>query len=156
MSLPTITSADTTGKGVVGLPDSPGLSATMMQNKFDQLVNEVVIPKFNALSEEAEERIGSIETVNTFTFATSAWGNNTHTKYTKKATVSTDKFADNFIPIVVEMIPVDGTAYFSEGEEEAREILNPNVDIDASGITVYAEDTPSVSIKFRVRGVAIT
>ena len=50
MSYPKITSADTAGKGVVGLPDTPGLTAYELQTKFEEIVNDVIIPKFNELS----------------------------------------------------------------------------------------------------------
>ena len=45
-----ITSADRTGKGVTGLPDTPGLSTGDMQARFDSLAN-LSIDKFNALVE---------------------------------------------------------------------------------------------------------
>ena len=45
-----ITSADRAGKGVTGLPDTPGLSTGDMQARFDSLGN-LSIDKFNALVE---------------------------------------------------------------------------------------------------------
>lgn len=44
-----ITPADLAGKGVVGLPDVPGLSAREMQRKLDELALDVLAPKHNAL-----------------------------------------------------------------------------------------------------------
>ena len=43
-----ITSADRVGKGVTGLPDTPGLSTGDMQARFDSLGN-LAIDKFNAV-----------------------------------------------------------------------------------------------------------
>lgn len=43
-----ITSADRSGKGVTGLPDTPGLSTGDMQARFDSLGN-LAIDKFNAV-----------------------------------------------------------------------------------------------------------
>jgi hypothetical protein len=43
-----ITAADRTGKGVTGLPDTPGLSTGDMQARFDSLGN-LAIDKFNAV-----------------------------------------------------------------------------------------------------------
>lgn len=43
-----ISSADRTGKGVTGLPDTPGLSTGDMQARFDSLAN-LSIDKFNAV-----------------------------------------------------------------------------------------------------------
>lgn len=54
MSFTKITSNDTTGKGVTGLPDTPGLETLAMQKKFDELSIEVIIPKLNALVAELE------------------------------------------------------------------------------------------------------
>lgn len=44
-----ITSADLANKGVVGLPDAPGLSTQDMQSKFDEIAVDVLVPKHNAL-----------------------------------------------------------------------------------------------------------
>lgn len=55
MAYTKITKADTENKGVVGLPDTPNLSTMEMQQKFDELVNDVVIPKFNELSTELDD-----------------------------------------------------------------------------------------------------
>lgn len=52
MNFKEITAEDLFGKGVTGLPDTPGLSTTDMQAKFDELVKDVMVPKFNALVRE--------------------------------------------------------------------------------------------------------
>lgn len=52
MAFTKITPADTTGKGVIGLPDTPELSSTDMQEKFDELALDVIVPKFNNLVDE--------------------------------------------------------------------------------------------------------
>lgn len=54
MSFTKITEADTTNKGVVGLPDTPSLSTMEMQQKFDELATDVIIPKFNNLVDELD------------------------------------------------------------------------------------------------------
>ena len=38
-----------TGVGVIGLADTPNLTALEMQKKFEETAREVIIPKFNAL-----------------------------------------------------------------------------------------------------------
>ena len=48
MALSKITDADLEGKGVCGQADVPGLSASEMQEKVEEIVRSVVIPKFNA------------------------------------------------------------------------------------------------------------
>ena len=53
-----ITSADLQDKGVVGLPDTPALSTTAMQEKFDEIAVDVIVPKFNNLVDELEDEIG--------------------------------------------------------------------------------------------------
>ena len=55
MSFTKITSEDTQNKGVVGLPDTPGLSTGELQAKFDELATDVIIPKFNNLVDELDE-----------------------------------------------------------------------------------------------------
>ncbi len=49
MALEKITSADLEGKGVIGQPDVPNLSAREMQEKVEQIVREVAIEKINEI-----------------------------------------------------------------------------------------------------------
>lgn len=77
MAFTKITSADTTNKGVIGLADTPGLSTLAMQQKFDELALNVIIPKHNSLIDELQasssaSNIGSART-------THAAGNNVQT-----------------------------------------------------------------------------
>ena len=58
MAFTHITPADLTGKGVVGLPDTPQLSALAMQQKFDEIATDVIVPKFNDLADELENSAG--------------------------------------------------------------------------------------------------
>lgn len=51
-----VTTADRAGKGVTGLPDTPGLSTGDMQTRFDSLGN-LAIDKFNALIEAAADTV---------------------------------------------------------------------------------------------------
>lgn len=48
MTLKKITEADLAGKGVIGMADTPNLSAREMQEKVEEVVRDVVIPFFNA------------------------------------------------------------------------------------------------------------
>lgn len=45
-----IKDADLVGKGVEGLPDSPGLSTEKMQEKFEEISKDVIIPKVNEIA----------------------------------------------------------------------------------------------------------
>ena len=56
-----ITNADRTGKGVVGLPDTPGLSTGDMQARFDSLGN-LAIDKFNAMVEASTDTVTNDDT----------------------------------------------------------------------------------------------
>ena len=56
MAFTKITSEDTANKGVVGLADTPNLSTQEMQKKFDELATDVIIPKFNKLSDELDSK----------------------------------------------------------------------------------------------------
>ena len=46
----TITEQDISGRGVVGLADTPRLDTAAMQHKFDELALDVIIPKYNELA----------------------------------------------------------------------------------------------------------
>lgn len=51
------------GKGVTGLPDSPELSTLAMQQKFDELAIDIIIPHINGMCDEIDTAIdGAIET----------------------------------------------------------------------------------------------
>ena len=63
MAFTHITPADLSGKGVVGLPDTPQLSALAMQQKFDEITTDVIVPKFNALADELDNGAGAIMNV---------------------------------------------------------------------------------------------
>lgn len=52
MAFEKITGEDLLNKGVIGLPDTPGLSTSEMQAKFEQIAREVLVPKFNQLVDE--------------------------------------------------------------------------------------------------------
>lgn len=56
-----ISSADRTGKGVAGLPDTPGLSTGDMQARFDSLGN-LAIDKFNAVVDAVGDVISNDDT----------------------------------------------------------------------------------------------
>lgn len=50
------------GRGVVGLPDSPELDVLDMQNKFDDIALNVIIPHINGMVTEINEAVdGAIE-----------------------------------------------------------------------------------------------
>ena len=55
MALTKITEADLVNKGVVGLPDTPALSTMEMQEKFDEIALDVIVPKHNTLVDELED-----------------------------------------------------------------------------------------------------
>lgn len=52
MAFTKITDEDLLNKGVIGLPDTPGLSTSEMQAKFEQTAREVIVPMFNQLVDE--------------------------------------------------------------------------------------------------------
>lgn len=54
MALKKITAEDLSGKGVLGQPNVPGLSAEEMQRKVEEIVRDVVIPAMNENADEAE------------------------------------------------------------------------------------------------------
>lgn len=52
MAFTKITDGDLQNKGVIGLPDTPGLSTSEMQAKFEQTAREVIVPKLNQLVDD--------------------------------------------------------------------------------------------------------
>lgn len=50
-------------KGVIGLPDSPELSTLEMQERFDEIAIDVIIPHINGMCDEIDAAVdGAIET----------------------------------------------------------------------------------------------
>lgn len=110
---------------------------------------------FNTASQEDLNKINSNLIANEVNVPTSAWvSDSTSADYGYKAVISSALYSNNFIPQYVDLIPYSGSAFFSEGENEAKGILNPNVVFSASGVTFYASEIPSVALKFRVGGQA--
>lgn len=56
MAVEKITENDLLGKGVMGQPEVPGLSASEMQAAIEQITREVVIPKINEIIEQAASK----------------------------------------------------------------------------------------------------
>ena len=48
-------------KGVIGLPDAPELSALEMQEKFDEIAIDVIIPHINGMAEEVETVVDEVK-----------------------------------------------------------------------------------------------
>lgn len=72
MAFTKITAEDIANKGVVGLPDTPNLSTQAMEEKFDELALDVLMPKHNDLIDEleAKEAAGNIGAVDALGEAT--------------------------------------------------------------------------------------
>lgn len=61
MAFERITDADLQGKGVIGQPVNPGLSATDMQKSVEQIPREVIVPAFNELAGQLEAATAAAE-----------------------------------------------------------------------------------------------
>lgn len=62
MAYKKITADDLAGKGVVGQPDVPGLSAREMQLAVEEIARDVIIPAFNSFVEDVTERDENVYT----------------------------------------------------------------------------------------------
>lgn len=56
MAYKKITEADLLGIGLIGIPDTPGLSTEEMQEKFEETARKVIIPTFNRFVDDVTER----------------------------------------------------------------------------------------------------
>ena len=110
---------------------------------------------------DLEDRIGNEFTTinsnlvaNEFTITTSMWvADSASEEFGYKATFSTNKYTNTFVPLYVDIIPSDGSAFFSEEELEWKNGgLNYMAEVSANGFTVWANDIPTVDLKFRVGG----
>ena len=61
MAFNKIDQGDLVGIGVIGLPDTPQLSTEDMQEKFEETARDVIIPHFNELIEDLEEKGGPVQ-----------------------------------------------------------------------------------------------
>ena len=90
---------------------------------------------------------------NEFTIAIADWtASVASADYGYEALVTTDKYSATFIPTYIDMIPADGSAFFSEAETDAKWLLNQQIVFGASGFTAYASDVPTCPIKLRICG----
>lgn len=62
MAFDKITQADLTGKGVIGLPDTPQLPTMQMQQKLDEIALDVIVPKFNEVVDKLNDPAGADDT----------------------------------------------------------------------------------------------
>ena len=67
-----ITAEELVGKGVIGMDDSPKLTAEEMQKKFEETAREVIVPKFNRLIEALTGENGAGEVVGKLDFPTTS------------------------------------------------------------------------------------
>lgn len=60
MAFTKITPEELRDKGVIGLPDAPELNTTEMQEKFDEIALDVIVPHFNDLVDELDIEHGDV------------------------------------------------------------------------------------------------
>ena len=121
-------------------------------NKMDEGISSAV-SQINT-NTDAIAAINSNLVANEFTITTSMWVADTASEeFGYKATFSTNKYTNTFVPLYVDIIPSDGSAFFSEEELEWKNGgLNYMAEVSANGFTVWANDIPTVDLKFRVGG----
>lgn len=130
---------------------------------IDGINIDSVIPMFTPINyvmgilDTNAEQIAAINSnlvANEFTITTSMWVADTASEeFGYKATFSTNKYTNTFVPLYVDIIPSDGSAFFSEEELEWKNGgLNYMAEVSANGFTVWANDIPTVDLKFRVGG----
>ena len=61
-----ITADDLINKGVIGLPDVPGLTTIEMQKKLDEISIDVIIPRFNELIDNTVSASDEFSKLNTY------------------------------------------------------------------------------------------
>lgn len=61
MAFNKIDTADLAGKGVIGLADTPQLSTSNMQAKFEETARDVIVPHFNQLIDDLEDKGGPVQ-----------------------------------------------------------------------------------------------
>jgi hypothetical protein len=91
MALTKITQEDTNNKGVIGLPDTPNLTTQAMQEKFDELALDVIVPKHNGLIDELEAEtaaasLGAVDTLGEATTIQAMLNRQAESGYTKAET----------------------------------------------------------------------
>lgn len=91
MAFTKITAEDIANKGVVGLPDTPNLSTQAMEEKFDELALDVLMPKHNDLideleAKEAAENIGAVDALGEATTVQAMIDRAVQSGYTKAET----------------------------------------------------------------------
>lgn len=61
-----ITNEDLANRGVMGLPDVPGLTAIEMQKKLEEIPREVIIPRYNELVDSVADICDEFSKLSTY------------------------------------------------------------------------------------------
>lgn len=61
-----ITNEDLANRGVMGLPDVPGLTAIEMQKKLEEITREVIIPRYNELVDSVADICDEFSKLNSY------------------------------------------------------------------------------------------
>lgn len=80
MTFDKITEEQLIGEGVVGLPDTPGLSSKDMQKQFDSICREVIIPMYNSMVDKLNA-LGDEYAVKKHDSSTTQYGAGNNAKY---------------------------------------------------------------------------
>ena len=143
MALKKITEADLAGKGVIGMPDTPNLSAREMQEKVEEVVRDVVIPLFNSNVDRTASKQDLAEAV----FSAGSGNMNTAIYDTDKdgvvdkaKTAETATNADNGIHTFTHT--KSGTVHTLTGPSEARYISFTSTADWNPGDSLYINDLP--------------
>lgn len=108
-----------------------------------------------AANEVAITAINSNFIVNEFVFTTDMWAEDsahTYADYPYVATYVTNKYSDDYVPLNITPLPMNGAVYT---EEEFSAFASTNLscaDLGTHGFRVWIKEVPEVSIKFRIMG----
>ena len=150
-----ISSADRSGKGVTGLPDTPGLSTGDMQARFDSLGN-LAIDKFNNVVEAVGDTITNDDTKLPTMAAIVAYVTMMGGGDMLKAVYDTDEdgIVDNYEALEGHnavyfknqyAITLPTSGYTEEsvtiwGETKTMQVLEITADVDSNPLTNFAAD----------------
>lgn len=149
-----ITDEDLANRGVMGLPDVPGLTAIEMQKKLEEIPREVIIPRYNELVDSVTSICDEFSKLNSYAVGdyciyqnklykcnTATNGDWDASKWTETSVGDELKSVNSNLGKTIEL-----NVNISKGES----ITDPTIDKNVISIKVFGEDS---SISFCAEGL---
>ena len=125
--------------------------ADEIQSDISEITSKV--DSINSTVDELNKKVDNKLGYHDFLVTSNLWVDSTaSTKYPYEATYNTILYSNDFVPQYINIIPSDGTPFFTEDETTAMSYLNNGILFTNTGFTLYATDKITCNIMLRIGG----